>query len=57
LEDISDSYLLGKILVVPASVRLYWKVIVRYKHSSLFCLIISNEGNEFYNIDTWWSKL
>jgi hypothetical protein len=40
------------LLVLPANVRLDWKVIARYKHSSLFGLIISNEGNKFYNIDT-----
>jgi hypothetical protein len=27
-------------------------VIARYKHSSLFGLIISNEAKKFYNIDT-----
>jgi hypothetical protein len=45
-------FLLGKLLVLPANVRLDWKVIARYKHSSLFGLIISNEGKKFYNIDT-----
>jgi hypothetical protein len=30
-------------------------VIARYKHSTLFCLAVSNEGNKFYNIDTWCS--
>ncbi len=34
---------LGKLLVLPANIRLDWKVIFRYKHSSLFGLIISNE--------------
>jgi hypothetical protein len=43
---------LGKLLVLPANVRLDWKVIARYKHSSLFGLVISNEGI-FYNIGTW----
>jgi len=38
--------------VLPANVRLDWKEIARYKHSSLFDLIISNEGKKFYNIDT-----
>ncbi len=41
---------LGKLLVLQAIVRLDWKVIARY--SSLFGLVISNEGNKFYNIDT-----
>jgi hypothetical protein len=44
---------LGKLLVLPANVRLDWKVIARYKHSSLFGLVISYKGNKFYNIDTW----
>jgi hypothetical protein len=43
---------LGKLLVLPANVRLDWKVIARYKHSGLFGLIVSNEGKKFYNIDT-----
>jgi hypothetical protein len=45
-------FLLDKLLLLPANVRLHWKVIARYKHSSLFSLIISNEGKKFYNIDT-----
>jgi hypothetical protein len=53
LEDLSDASFLGKLLVLPANVRLEWKVIARYKHSSLFGLIVSNEGKKFYNIDTW----
>jgi hypothetical protein len=52
-EDLSDTSFLGKLLVLPANVRLDWKVIARYKHSSLFGLIISNEGIKFYKIDTW----
>jgi flagellar biosynthesis protein FliQ len=53
LEDLSDASFLGKLLVLPANVTLDWKVIARYKHSSLFGLIISNEDKKFYNIDTW----
>jgi hypothetical protein len=34
---------LGKLLVLPANVRLDWKVFARHKHSSLLCLIVSNE--------------
>ena len=49
----SDASFLGKLLVLPANVGLEWKVIARHKHSSLFGLVISNEGNFFYNIDTW----
>jgi hypothetical protein len=53
LEWLSDAFFLGKLLVLPANVRLDWKEIARYKHSSLFGLIISNEEKMFYNIDTW----
>jgi hypothetical protein len=52
LEHLSDASFLGKLLVLPANVRLDWKVIVRYINSSLFGLIVSNEGKKFYNIDT-----
>jgi hypothetical protein len=44
----------GKLLLLPANVRLYWKVIARYKHSSLFGLVVSNEAKKFYNIGTRW---
>jgi hypothetical protein len=44
LECLSDVSFLGKLLVLPANVRLDWKVIARYKHSSLLGLIISDEG-------------
>ncbi len=43
LGDLSDASFLGKLLVLPANVRLDWKVIARYKHSSLFGLLIGNE--------------
>jgi hypothetical protein len=43
---------LGKLLVLPANVRLDRKVIARYKQSSLFCLVICNEGKKFYNLET-----
>ncbi len=52
LEPLSDASFLGKLVVLPANVRLDWKVIARNKHSSLFGLILRNEGNKFYNIDT-----
>ncbi len=52
MEDLSDASFLGKLLVLPANVRLDWKEIASYEHSSLFGLIISNEGKKFYNIDT-----
>jgi len=53
LECLSDASFLGKLLLLPANVRLDWKVIARHNYSSLFDLVISNEGNKFYNIDTW----
>ncbi len=52
MEDLSDASFLGKLLVLPTNVRLDWKVIASYKHSSLLGLIISDEGKNFYNIDT-----
>ncbi len=52
MEELSDASLLGKLLVLPSIVRLDWKVIARYRHSSLFGLIISNEEKKFYNIDS-----
>ncbi len=52
LEDLSDASFLGKLLVLPAYVKLDWKVIARYKHSSLFGLAVNNKEKKFYNIDT-----
>ncbi len=52
LEHLSVASFLGNLLVLLANVRLDWKVIAKYKHSSLFGLVISNEGKKFYNIDT-----
>ncbi len=43
MEDLSDASFLGKLLVLSANVRLNWKVIARYKHFSLFGLIIIDE--------------
>ena len=43
------------LLVLPANVRLDWKVIARYKHSSLLGLVIIDEGKKFYNVGTRWS--
>jgi len=48
----SGASFLAKPLVLPANVRLDWKAIARYKHSSLFSLVVSNKGNKFYNIET-----
>jgi hypothetical protein len=53
LELLSDASFLVKLLVLPANVRIDWKVIARYKHSSLIGLFVSNEEKKFYNIDTW----
>ena len=52
LEHLSGASFLGKLLVLPANVRLDWKVIARYKHSSLFGFAVSNEGKKFYKIET-----
>jgi hypothetical protein len=52
LERLSGASFLGKLLVLPANVRLDWKAIARYKHSGLFGLVVSNERNKFYNINT-----
>jgi len=52
LEHLSDASSLGKLLVLPANVRLNRKVNARYKCSSLFGLVVSNKGKVFYNIDT-----
>jgi hypothetical protein len=46
LEPLSDAYFLGKLLVLPANVGLDWKVIAKYKHFSLFGLVVCNE--EFF---------
>ena len=53
LEHLSDASFLGKLLVLPANVRLYWEVIVRYKYSSLFGLVIRDKEKRFYNIGPW----
>ncbi len=52
MEDLSDASFLGMLLELPANVRLDWKVIARYKHTSLFGLFVSNEEKKFYSIDT-----
>jgi hypothetical protein len=50
LEDLSDAPFLGKLLVLPANVRLDWKVFARHKNSSLFGLIVSNEEKRFITL-------
>jgi hypothetical protein len=52
LEDLSDASFFGRLLVLPANVKIDCKVIAKYKHSSLFGLVVSNKGKKFYNIDT-----
>jgi hypothetical protein len=47
LEQISDASFLSKLLVLPANVRLDWKVIASCKHSSLFGLFVSDDGKKF----------
>ncbi len=60
LEHISDASFLGKLLVLPANVRLDWNLVASYKHSNLFGLVVNDEGKKFYNIDTknpyWWER-
>ncbi len=58
MEHLSAASFLGKLLALPANVILDWEVIARYKHSSLFDLVVSDEGKKFYNIDTrfQWNK-
>ncbi len=53
MKHLSDASFLGKLLVLPANVRVDWKVIASYEHSSLLGLIVSDKGKKFYNIDTW----
>ncbi len=51
MEDLSDASFLGKLLELPTNVRLDWKVIARYKHSSLpRCLVVSNEEKSFITL-------
>ncbi len=46
-------FLLGYAPGVPANVRLDWKAIATYKHSSLFGLMFGKKEKKFYNIYTW----
>jgi hypothetical protein len=41
---------LGKLTALPANVRLNWKVIAGYKHSSIFGLIIFNKEKSFITL-------
>jgi hypothetical protein len=48
--DLLDASFLGKLLMPPANVRLDLKMIARYKHSSLFGLLISNKEKSFITL-------
>jgi hypothetical protein len=50
VKDLPDGFVLGKILVLPANVRLGLKGNTRYKHSSLFGLGINYEEKSFITI-------
>ncbi len=50
LEHLSDTSFLGKLLVFLANVILNWKVIASSKHSSLFCLVVNDEGKSFITL-------
>jgi hypothetical protein len=50
LECLSDASFLGKLLVLPANVRLDREVFARCKHFSLFGLIVSNEEKSFITL-------
>jgi len=50
MESLSDASFLGKLLVLPANVRLDWKEIARSKHSSSFGLVISNKEKSFITL-------
>ncbi len=39
---------MAKLLVLPANVRLNWKVIAMYKQSSLFGLVFCNEEKKVF---------
>ncbi len=54
MEYLSDASFLGKLLVLPATVRLYWKVIGQVQ--GLFGLVFWNEEKKFYTIETWSSS-
>ncbi len=46
-EHLSDTSFSGKLLMLPANVRLDWKAIARYKHSSLLQKTVNYSHNEF----------
>ncbi len=52
LEGLSDASFLGKLLALPANVRLDWKVLPGANTPAFFGLIISKKEKKFYNIDS-----
>jgi hypothetical protein len=50
MEHLSDASFLGKLLVLPANIRLDWKEIATSKHSSLFCLVVSDKEKSFITL-------
>jgi hypothetical protein len=50
LEHLLDASFLGKLLVFPPNVRLDWKVIASYKHSSLFGHSVRDEEKSFITL-------
>jgi hypothetical protein len=49
-EDLSDASFLGKLPVLPANVKQDWKVIARYKHSSLFASSCAMKKKSFMTL-------
>ncbi len=47
LEDLTHASVLVKLLVLPANVRLDWKVIARYKHSAYLALSSTTKKKSF----------
>ncbi len=47
MEHLSDASFLDKLLMLPSNVGLGRKGIVRYKHSSLFALNVSDKEKSF----------
>ncbi len=46
-EDLADASFMGELLVLPENVRLDWKVIARYKYSSLFGPVFFDKEKSF----------
>ncbi len=50
MEHLSDASFLGKLLVLPANIRLDWKEIATSKHSILFGLVVSDKEKSFITL-------